>query len=163
MTDLTRYQRSVLRWLLRECVRRTGVSIFYYFFAGWIANEQKQYLSLHSNSQVPISRDLWGQSKISRAGLSAASSKWVIRDDTNAWCWLPATRFPDHMTPDPSTTPAALGVNDEGKDVTFCCAAETDDVQRTGHASVFARLHNEWLTLRPGFPTPDDSFVFLVE
>ncbi len=35
---------------------------------------------------------------------------------------------PDHTTPDPSTAPAALGVNDEEKDTTFRCAAETDDV-----------------------------------
>ncbi len=40
---------------------------------------------------------------------------------------------PDHTTPDPSTAPAALGVNDEEKDMTFRCAAETDDV-----VSVFA-------------------------
>lgn len=33
---------------------------------------------------------------------------------------------PDHMTPDLFTTPAALGVNDEEKDVTFPCATETD-------------------------------------
>lgn len=45
---------------------------------------------------------------------------------------------PDHTTPDPSTTPAALEVNDEEKDVTFRCTAETDDV-----VSAFGLLHDE--------------------
>lgn len=57
---------------------------------------------------------------------------------------------PDHMTPDLSTTPPALEVNDEEKDVTFPCAAETDDVEdgmrrRTACVSAFTLLHDERL------------------
>lgn len=117
--------------------------------AGWIAFAQKQYLSQHLGSQVPISRDLWGRSKISRAGLSAAWSKWVIRHDTNAWCWLPAARFPAHRSWPHDTWPLHHSACIRGKwwgkrrDLSMC--GRDGMRQRTACVSVFTLLHNEWL------------------
>lgn len=138
-------EKSALGWLLRACPENRIVERQFFCRLNC-----QQYLSLHSDSQVPISGDLWGRSKVSRAGLSAALSKWVIRDDTNAWCWLPATRFPAHRSWPHDTWPLHYSGCIRGKwwgkrrDLSVCGR----DWRRREDRMHGYLLNNEWLALR---------------
>lgn len=138
-------EKSALGSLLRACPENR---IARFSFFCWL--NCQQYLSLHSDSQVPISGDLWGRSKVSRAGLSAESSKWVIRDDTNAWCWLSATRFPAHRSWSHDTWPLHYSGCIRGKwwGKRRDLSVRGRDWRRREDWMHESLLHDEWLLLR---------------
>lgn len=145
-------EKSALGWLLRACPENRIARFFFFFFASWIANNTFPCTPTPRCPLVETFGDVVkSPGQVFLPNRVNGSLEMTLMHDADYRPHASLPTDPDHMTPDPSTTPAALGVNDEEKDVTFRCAAETDDVERTGCTSPCCTMNDSFWELEQGF------------